>query len=441
MPMPRAVQQALLAALLPVLLHAQTPAPPAAPRLAALLTLLRDADVEVKAHRQTFALAQSRVAAAGARAPATLSVEVEGIPSAVDVTQAQQARLLVERSLFTGARTAGRRGVAVVEADDARLALLGAEAAVEWRGRRAIARWHGALAIVDRLASEDALLQDAESALRARFAGGEARYVDVLRIRTERLRVQSERARQLAAAAAGRRALLMLIPDTDSTAVTIGALLDSLLMERRQLALLPELVPLPPTDSLLQRAAVTAQASIGVRRAEAEALLLRAEQRTEITAGAGVQRFQANNGAFIVGPSIGASFTLPFTARKSQHAQRTAAALGITVATAERTRDLTRLRSALQAAGARYDAAREQVRVFDTTVLVGAREERESALSGFRTGQLSLLELIDFERALARAEIDRLSAIIAAVDALAGTYLLLAGTPSSADLAAAESDR
>lgn len=438
MPISRTVQLAMLACVAPVLLHPQAP-PPADPRVDTLMVLLRNADAEVMTRRQLLALAQSRVLSAGARAPATLSVEVEGIPNAIDITQAQQARLLLERQLFTGARAAGRRGVATVEVDNARLALVGAERAVEWRGLRAIARWHGALAIVDRLASEDALLQEAESALRARFAGGEARYVDVLRIRTERLRVQSERARQLAAAAIGRRELLAMIPDTDTSAVTIEAILDTLLAERGQLALLPELLPLPPIDSLLRSAAVTEQASIGVRRAEAAAQLLRAEQRTDVTAGAGLQRFQSNSGSFVLGPSIGAAFTLPFTARGSQRAQRATATLGIAAATAKRTRDLVHLRRAVHTATARYDAAREQVRVFDTALLIGAREERESALSGFRTGQLSLLELIDFERALARAEIDRLAAVIDAVDALADTYLLLAGTKSSADLTAVES--
>ena len=49
-------------------------------------------------------------------------------------------------------------------------------------------------------------------------------------------------------------------------------------------------------------------------------------------------------------------------------------------------------------------------------------EERESALAAYRTGSLSLLELIDFERALSRAEIERIRALIDAADALADLF-------------------
>ena len=47
------------------------------------------------------------------------------------------------------------------------------------------------------------------------------------------------------------------------------------------------------------------------------------------------------------------------------------------------------------------------------------RQERESALAAYRTGSLSLLELLDFERALSRAEIERIRALVDAADAWA----------------------
>ena len=67
----------------------------------------------------------------------------------------------------------------------------------------------------------------------------------------------------------------------------------------------------------------------------------------------------------------------------------------------------------------RYDAARTRIASFDAALLRGARDERESALGAYRSGELSLLELLDFERALARAEIERLRNRIDAADALA----------------------
>jgi outer membrane protein TolC len=66
----------------------------------------------------------------------------------------------------------------------------------------------------------------------------------------------------------------------------------------------------------------------------------------------------------------------------------------------------------------------------DAALLRGAREERESALAAYRTGSVSLLELLDFERALARAEIERVHALLEAVDAWAD--LMGAPGPSEA---------
>ena len=76
----------------------------------------------------------------------------------------------------------------------------------------------------------------------------------------------------------------------------------------------------------------------------------------------------------------------------------------------------------------RYEAARERLAGYDATLLRAAGEERESALAAYRTGDLSLLELVDFERALSRAEIDRLRA---GLDALTALTDLLSGAPST----------
>lgn len=72
---------------------------------------------------------------------------------------------------------------------------------VEAMSGAAVGRW---------LAAEDSLLSAAEEALRARFAVGGAPYVDVLRLRSERLRVQGDRARAATEARAACRALFAL---------------------------------------------------------------------------------------------------------------------------------------------------------------------------------------------------------------------------------------
>ena len=83
------------------------------------------------------------------------------------------------------------------------------------------------------------------------------------------------------------------------------------------------------------------------------------------------------------------------------------------------------MRAELAAARERYESARIRLSAFDAALLRGAREEREAALASFRTGDLSLIELLDFERALARAETSACGMLDAA-DALAD--LLAGGT-------------
>ena len=148
-----------------------------------------------------------------------------------------------------------------------------------------------------------------------------------------------------------------------------------------------------------------------------------------MSAAIGAQRFQGADGDFTVGPVLGASVTLPFTARRGNAAAALAADRAVTVAAAERRAAGATLRATLLAARDRYEAARERLAVYDAALLRGAREERESALAAYRSGELSLIELLDFERALARAETERLRARIDASDALAD---LLAGASEGA---------
>ena len=127
---------------------------------------------------------------------------------------------------------------------------------------------------------------------------------------------------------------------------------------------------------------------------------------------------QANNGPAL-GPSFGFSVSLPFSVRADNDRLRNAAAQSIRTADIEFQSILVSRRAHFAAALERYQSARSRIQVFDAALLRGAREERESALAAYRTGSLSLLELIDFERALARAEIERVKAIIDAADAFA----------------------
>ena len=372
-------------------------------------------------HRAELSAAEARVAAAGLLPPVVLSGEIDEAPGFDP--GAASLRVEVSRELRSGARRRAAREVAFARVDAARIALQTSERVIAARLAAALSSATAAGAVARRFAAEDSLLAAAEDALRGRFALGEARYVDVLRLRTERLRVQTERARALAEARAGHAALIALAAPFGEPA---GALLVDSLLERAArggLVFLPQAPP--PLDSLLFASGAVQLAELAVRRARAERRLVAAEQRTRIEASVGFQRFGELERRASFGPVLGASITLPFTGPRRQEVL--VAERELQAAEAARVATIAQVRALLTEALARYDAARERLATFDAGVLRGAREERESALASYRTGDLSLIELLDFERALARAEVERLRALSEAAGALTELQTAAAG--------------
>jgi outer membrane protein TolC len=173
-----------------------------------------------------------------------------------------------------------------------------------------------------------------------------------------------------------------------------------------------------PVDSLLALSGRIRLAQATVARARAARQVESAEQHPRLAIGVGAQVF-TDAGTRRVGPTLGLSIGLPFTAHGANKARMAAADGDVTATEAELRADFLAVRGEIAAAAARYAAARERLGIFDRMLLVGAREERETALAAYRNGELSLIELLDFERALARAETDQWRARMAAIAALA----------------------
>ncbi|MGH7720331.1 MAG: TolC family protein [Gemmatimonadaceae bacterium] len=383
----------------------------------------------IVARRAALDAARSRLRAAGFGPAAMLSAEMEVVPNGRAVGSAGSIRADLSREFLSGALRSARRGIAERDVERAQAELELAERSVGARVDRALTLAIGALAIARRFAAEDSLLASAEEGVRTRFAIGEARYVDVLRLRTERLRVQTDAAAALTEARIRRQTLFALLaesPDIGSTAIVVDSAITRELRD-------PLRIPLPAApalDSLIALSSAARLCSIAVARAQASRRLTRAEQRPTIIASIGAQRFARDAGGSTVGPTIGASVSLPFTARRGNQAAITAADRGIAAAEASRQAAIASVRAESTAAYQRYEAARERLLLFDAALLRGAREERESALAAYRSGELSLVELLDFERALARAEIARLRSRMDAADALAD---LIAGATDESD--------
>jgi outer membrane protein TolC len=383
----------------------------------ALREALRRSNPEIAAGRAAVRAAEARARAAGFPPPLALTAEAEEIPDGVNLPAAGSVRVGVEGELLSRGRREAVRALAATDVRAATAALDLTEQRLVAEGTRAIVRVNGGSRVAQRLAAEDSLLLGVEAALRARFSVGEARYVDVLRLRTERLRIQSERAEAVTEAVVGRRTLEALLSPTGTTPA--DTLVDRLLRAAPDALLAAAIPPAPDLDSLVTRSAAVQLAAAAVERARAARTLLAAELRPRLSGGVGLQKFEGEGGGAVFGPTLGASLSLPSTARGANRAALAAAEAEIAAAEAERAATLATLRRTLVAARERYEAARTRLSLFDAALLRGARQEREAALAGYGAGDLSLIELLDFERALARAEIEGVRARIEAADALA----------------------
>ena len=395
------------------------------PAVSRLKSIIRESNPELASRRATVSASEAGANAVGRGPPAALSAEVEEVPSGLDLANAQSMRLELSKDFLPSALRRARRAAAQNEVDRARVELSLAERALDARVTRLLVHAVAEAAIAQRLAAEDSLLRAAEEGVRVRFAVGDARYVDVLRLRTERLRVQSDVASALVEARSDRRSLIALA-DVGASSDSVSVLVDAIIREGYRSRIFAMLSALPNLDSLIARSGVLRLAEIEVARARSALLVVRAEQRPAVGASLGVQRFATEDGGFAVGPSAAVSLSLPSTAGRSRRAASLAAEREVAAAEAWQRSVHSSVRSELASGVDRYESARARVSLFDAALLTGARDERESAVAAFRTGQLSLVELLDFERALSRAEVTRLESHIEAADAIADLITQLA---------------
>lgn len=392
------------------------------------------ANATLIARRAALTVARARLAATGFAAPVMLSTEAGELPHGIDLIHAQSLRIAVDKEFLPTVVATRARAVAAHDVAAESVAVLATERRLIALMNRALVRSVLWSAVTARLAAEDSLLASAETSLRTQFAAGNARYVDVLRLRTARLQVQTSQAAAAAEAVSARLGLDALVMDADpDTALRRSALL---VVDQREVAVNAALPAAPNTDSLLAISSAAMAADIAVARVRAVRELLVVQQRPRISGFAGLQRFKGDDGQLTAGPVAGLSLSLPFTARRGNEAAVVAADRAMDGALAFRVAALADTRAGLADSRNRYEAARTRLAVFDAALLRGAREEREGALASYRTGALSLLELLDFERALAQAETDHLRARIDASDALSAMVLQAFGSGSATESSA-----
>lgn len=386
--------------------------------LAGLWSAIAAHSPEVRAAEAEVKASSARLMASGPAPVPEFELETED-PDGFDVTGSGM-RAELTRDLLTGRRRDAERALAAADVARANAQLRIARGESYRRAVADVAALRGWSRVAHRLAREDSLLLSAEEGLRARFAIGEARYTDVLRLRTERLRIQSERSHALSELDVARLRLESAAPGFDVAALLAGAAADSG----------AGLAAAPSVDTLLARSPIVAAADADVQRAIAEVSFDRAERRIRLTGGIGLQ-LAGETDDRALGPVLSAGLTLPFLTPRAGRLRDDANTAMLASAEAARAAIVVAVRRDLTTAHARYSAARDRVLAYDTALLRAASEEREAALAAYRTGELSLVEFLDFERALSRAEIDRITAEIDAAAALSELLVAPAGNDSN----------
>lgn len=401
-------------------------------------TLLRESAAVhpvLQSLRFSIDVARARADASGRRGPASLSIGLSEAP--FDALEQGNLRLEAGRELGGTRRLRAERALADVDVREAHVRLDAATNALSAALVHALVSTVTERRVVERLSAEDALMQEAEQGLRSRFAVGEARYIDVLRVRTERIRILSERTEAVATERASRARLAYLLAAELPGGVARMVRADSL-ARSADLVAWRSLLPTAADSGFAGSAnAELPLAEVSIRRAEASRNLGVLSRRPRIEGFAGVQRMGDGGDGATLGPSIGFTLSLPWTSMAANDRAARADRLEVDRSMMARLATAATVRGRVTAAREHYIAALERVDAFESALLVGALAEREGALSAYRSQQLTLLELLDFERALARAEIDALRALAAAS---ASYVLLVTGGADSALTAVFDSD-
>lgn len=384
-----------------------------------LLSTASNADAALRIARARLAAAKAASAAAAPTPVTTLGAEfADGLGGNIATGN---LTVTASREIHSGARRAAARDVAAVDVATAMSEVAAHERALSLEITRDLAAAVGATRILARIDAGDVWLADAESALTTRFSNGDARYLDVLRVRTERLQLAADRADAVADRRAAIAALRTRVGDA-MTATTLAALVDRAAADAEPESWRALLGSRPANDSLLGWSDALRAARADEARSEAQRRLLVAEQRRQWNGVAGVQRIGPDNGGNSLGIVLGLSTTLPFTARRGFAALQQSADTNVMAAAVTSAAVQQHVASQLDAALARDEAAQERLRLFNGALGGATSGERDAALAHYRNGEITLLELLDFERALLRVEVERARAITAAAAARAALF-------------------
>lgn len=353
----------------------------------------------LRAEARAVDAARARGRSAGALEPPSLSYAFGKLGTPVSADEREASWRVSQDVPFPGARgrarEVGRLEVAVAEAQRDAFALK-LRGDVTSRYRRLQADQLG----VQTLRQLSATATDLEQLIGIRLRTGGARYLDVLRARAERARLENDTIEAERALHEDRRALNGLMA--------------------RELE-----APLTPSDSLVftpladSLSTVLAQARAGrpgvrrarleIERASAQVAQARSARLPAAALALGLDRVPGSDTPGVGGEvSLSLPF-LPWTDRGAQATEGRAARDEATARLEAAERDLEAvLRTAFQSA----HSSAEQLRRFDDLLLADAADGIRAAIQNYQQGQIDALELFETLRTFRAVQLERIRALL-----------------------------
>jgi outer membrane protein TolC len=353
---------------------------------------LRAADHDIRA-------ARLRLAQAGALEAPTLSVEAGKLGTRVSHEE-HDASLRISQEL--GAPGARPRARAVAQAELAIAQAARASLALRLSGdvTRAYRRLQADVLSLERLQSLRRTAGDLEQMVNARLRTGGARYLDVLRARSERARIDNDVIESSRALAADRRLLNACMARSAEASVELA---DSLVYVP-----LADSLPVLLAAALAERPRLRAAQS-EVERGESQWALARNGLWPAASVSAGVDRVP---GVSRPGFGVGLSFTLPFVPWTGQRARIDEVRAESDAARSRRQLAQQEVEAAVRSAFADARAAQAQVQQFDRVLLADAADAIRTATQNYQAGQIDALELFESLRNLRTIELEYIRALL-----------------------------
>ena len=391
----------LLFAVLPPAAAAQdAPAPAAAARVPARLTLdeaLRLAESRSPAlleARARIAVAEAEALSAPKRPNPSLDVEFRGYPlfesNLPPFLDNQEMTIALDQAFEPGDRRRWRSEAAQLGAQASAAESLDVLRRLRLEVQRAY--FHAVLARADSGAAK-ATLEDVDRVLtinRARYEQGELSGVELRRLQVERHRFADDAlVADLALRNARTRLLALLnLRPLDQSFETVDTLPED--------ADLPPVAPSPPAGAASERADLRAL-RLGEQRAEADAKLQHALRIPPFSFGAGWQRDFGTNAVVV-------RATIPLALWNRNEGGQSRAAAERTLAVSRTSAASVFAELEVQLARNAVESSRTRVAVIASEYVKNAREARDIVLAAYRAGAATLIDYLDAQRAFRDAQ-------------------------------------